>query len=254
MIHNTAVIDPKAEIDEAVEIGPYCHIGPQVKISTGTQLDAHVVIRGETEIGRDNHIFQFNSLGEEPQDKKYQGESTRLVIGDHNVIREFCTFNRGTVSGGGLTKIGHHNWIMAYVHIAHDCIVGDHITMANASTLAGHVQVGEYVTLGAFTVVHQFCSIGAHSFSAMGTVILQDVPPFVMVSGNSAKPYGLNSEGLRRRGFSPEALSGLKKAYKTVYRQGLSLENAIQTLEAQDLLEVKQLAEFLRASNRGIVR
>ena len=254
MIHNTAVIDPKAEIDESVKIGPYCHVGPQVKISAGTQLESHVVIRGNTEIGRDNHIFQFNSLGEDPQDKKYHGESTRLVIGDHNVIREFCTFNRGTGSGGGLTQVGHHNWIMAYVHIAHDCFVGDHITMANASTLAGHVQVGDYVTFGAFTVVHQFCNIGAHSFSAMGTVILRDVPPFVMVSGNSAKPYGLNTEGLRRRGFSSEVLRDLKKAYRTVYRQGLSLENAIQTLEAQGLLEVKQLADFLRASSRGIVR
>ncbi len=253
MIHKTAVIDPGAEIDEAVEIGPYCRIGPQVQILAGTRIESHVVITGRTRIGRNNHIYQFNSLGDSPQDKKYQGEATRLEIGDENVIREFCTFNRGT-GGGGVTRVGHRNWIMAYVHIAHDCIVGDQITMANATTLAGHVRVADQVSFGAFTVVHQFCAIGAHSFSAMGTVILKDVPPFMMVSGNSAKPYGLNSEGLRRRGFSSAALSALKQAYRTLYRQGLSLDQAIGVLEKQELEEVAQLAAFLRTSSRGIVR
>ncbi len=254
MIHKTAVIDPHAEIDEAVEIGPYCEIGSQVRIGAGTRIESHVVIKGRTRIGRNNHIFQFNSLGDQPQDKKYQGEVSRLEIGDDNVIREFCTFNRGTEGGGGLTRVGHGNWIMAYVHIAHDCIVGDNITMANASTLAGHVSVADHVTFGAFTVVHQFCAIGAHSFSAMGTVILKDVPPFMMVSGNSAKPFGLNSEGLRRRGFSAAALSALKQAYRTLYRQGLSLDQAIAVLEKQELEEVSQLTAFLHASRRGIVR
>jgi len=254
MIHKTAVIDPHAEIDEAVEIGPYCEIGPQVRIGAGTRIESHVVIKGRTRIGRNNHIFQFNSLGDQPQDKKYQGEVSRLEIGDDNVIREFCTFNRGTEGGGGLTRVGHGNWIMAYVHIAHDCIVGDQITMANATTLAGHVGVADHVTFGAFTVVHQFCAIGAHSFSAMGTVILKDVPPFMMVSGNSAKPYGLNSEGLRRRGFSAAALGALKQAYRTLYRQCLSLDQAIAVLEKQELEEVSQLTAFLRASSRGIVR
>jgi len=254
MIHRSAVIDPGAEIDEAVEIGPYCQIGPQVRIGAGTRIEAHVVIKGETSIGRNNHIFQFNSLGDEPQDKKYQGEATRLEIGDDNVIREFCTFNRGTEGGGGVTRVGHRNWIMAYVHIAHDCVVGDQIIMANATTVAGHVRVADNVSFGAFTVVHQFCAIGTHSFSAMGTVILKDVPPFMMVSGNSAKPYGLNSEGLRRRGFSAEALHALKQAYRTIYRQGLSLDQAIRVLEKQELDEVAQLTAFLRASSRGIVR
>ena len=254
MIHKTAVIDPHAEIDEAVEIGPYCQIGPQVRIAAGTRIEAHVVITGQTCIGRNNHIFQFNSLGDEPQDKKYQGEASRLEIGDSNVIREFCSFNRGTEGGGGLTRVGHRNWIMAYVHIAHDCVIGDQITMANATTLAGHVSVADHVIFGAFTVIHQFCAIGAHSFSAMGTVILKDVPPFTMVSGNTAKPYGLNTEGLRRRGFTTEALSALKQAYRTIYRQGLSLEQAIRVLEKQDQEDVARLAAFLRASSRGIVR
>ncbi len=254
MIHPSAIIDPGAQIDEAVEIGPYCHIGAQVVIAAGTKIDAHVVIKGDTRIGRNNRIFQFNSLGDEPQDKKYQSEVTRLEIGDNNVIREFCTFNRGTAGGGGLTRIGHNNWIMAYVHIAHDCQIGDQVTMANGTTLAGHVSVGDYVTFGAFTVIHQFCVIGAHSFSAMGTVILKDVPPFVMVSGNSAKPHGLNTEGLRRRGFSGEVITALKNAYKSIYRKGLTLKQAIEELDGEDFPEACQLAEFLRTSNRGIVR
>jgi len=254
MIHSSAVVDPAAEIDEAVEIGPYCQIGPGVRIAAGTRIEAHVVIRGETHIGRDNHIFQFNSLGEDPQDKKYQGEVSSLEIGDHNVIREFCTFNRGTAGGGGVTRIGDHNWIMAYVHIAHDCRVGNQNILANGTTLAGHVEVADQVSFGAFTVIHQFCSIGAHSFSAMGTVILKDVPPFLMASGNPAKPRGLNFEGLRRRGFSPLVLANLKQAYRTVYRQGLSLQQAISVLQSQGCEEVTQMADFLCASSRGIVR
>ncbi len=254
MIHNTADIEPGAEIDESVDIGPYCQIGPQVKIAAGTRIESHVVIRGETRIGSNNHIFQFNSLGDEPQDKKYAGEPSRLEIGDDNVIREFCTFNRGTEGGGGVTRVGDHNWIMAYVHIAHDCIVGDHVTMANATTLAGHASVADHVSFGAFTLVHQFCAIGAYSFSAMGTVVLKDVPPYMMISGNPAKPHGLNSEGLRRHGFPSEVLSDLKRAYRSLYRQGLSLEQAIESLQNQECAEVDQLVAFLRASSRGIVR
>jgi UDP-N-acetylglucosamine acyltransferase len=254
VIHPTAIIDSSASLDDSVHVGPYCVIGAQVEIGSGTRLDSHVVINGPTKIGRDNRIAQFNSIGDDPQDRKFNGEDTRLEIGDNNVIREFCTFNRGTVGGGGLTKIGDDNWIMAYVHVAHDCVVGNQVTMANASTLAGHVTVGDFVTFGAFTVVHQFCAIGAYAFSAMSTVIFKDVPPYLMIAGNAARPHGLNSEGLKRRGFNSEVMRELKQAYRNLYRRALSLEQALEALDAQDSPQVGAMSEFVRASTRGIVR
>ncbi len=254
MIHETALIDPAAALDEGVHVGPYSVLGAGVTVGAGTRIGPHVVIKGETRIGRDNRIAQFSSIGDDPQDRKYDGEPSRLEIGDGNVIREFCTFNRGTAGGGGVTRIGSHNWIMAYVHVAHDCLVGDHVTMANCATLAGHVRVDDHVTLGAFTVVHQFCAIGRHAFSAMGTVVFKDVPPFVMVAGNSARAHGLNSEGLRRQGVGPDVMRALKDAYRTVYRRGLTVEQALEVLEREPASEVAAMAAFLRASGRGIVR
>ncbi|MFT5176486.1 MAG: UDP-N-acetylglucosamine acyltransferase [Gammaproteobacteria bacterium] len=254
MIHGTAIIDPSASLAEDVHIGPYCVIGAQVEIGAGTRVDSHVVINGPTRIGRNNRIAQFNSIGDDPQDKKFNNQPTVLEIGDNNVIREFCTFNRGTNGGGGVTRIGDDNWIMAYVHVAHDCVVGNQITMANGSTLAGHVQVDDFVTLGAFTIVHQFCAVGAHAFSAMGTVVFKDVPPYLMIAGNPAKPHGLNSEGLKRRRFEREVTLELKRAYKSLYRHALSLEHALAVLDAQDCEQVGEMAAFVRASTRGIVR
>lgn len=254
MIHSSAIIDPGAELDERVSVGPYSFIGDKVEIGAGTCIDAHVVIKGPTRIGRDNRIAQFNSIGDDPQDKKFAGEDTLLEIGDSNVIREFCTFNRGTRGGGGVTRIGSDNWIMAYVHVAHDCQVGSRITLANAATLAGHVQVDDHVTLGAFTVVHQFCSIGTYAFSAMGTVVLKDVAPYLMIAGNPAKPHGLNSEGLRRHGFDPEVMRALKDAYKNLYLRALPLEQALEVMDAQQVPEVESMTAFIRASTRGVVR
>lgn len=254
MIHSTAIIDPAASLDEGVTVGPYSVIGNGVEVGAGTRIDSHVVINGPTRIGRNNRIAQFNSIGDDPQDKKFGGEHTLLEIGDGNVIREFCTFNRGTAGGGGATRVGDDNWVMAYVHVAHDCTVGNKVTLANGSTLAGHVRLDDHVTLGAFTVVHQFCAIGAHAFSAMGTVVFKDVPPFLMIAGNSAKPHGLNIEGLKRRGFSSETLRALKNAYRTLYRKGLPLEHALASLDAEGLTEVSAMVAFIRESGRGIVR
>ncbi|MCK6391523.1 MAG: acyl-ACP--UDP-N-acetylglucosamine O-acyltransferase [Azonexus sp.] len=218
MIHATAIVDPAARIGRNVEIGPYAIIGPNVEIGDNTRIGPHTVINGHTRIGRDNRIFQFCSLGEVPQDKKYAGEPTRLEIGDRNVIREFCTFNLGTVQDCGVTRIGDDNWIMAYVHIAHDCQVGNKTTFANNSQLAGHVTVEDWAILGGFTGVHQFCRVGAHVMTAVGSVILQDVPPYLMAAGNTAQPYGINVEGLKRRGFTADSLLALKRAYRTLYR------------------------------------
>ena len=256
MIHSSAIIDPAASIAGGVSVGAYSIIGPEVEIDEGTWVGPHVVINGPTRIGRDNKIYQFNSIGDVPQDKKFHGERSTLEIGDGNVIREYCTFNRGTELGGGITRVGDGNWIMAYVHIAHDCQVGNHTIMANATTLAGHVRVDDYAVFGAFTVVHQFCAVGAHSISAMGTVVLKDVPPFVMVAGNSASAYGLNTEGLKRRGFDADAIRGLRRAYKAVYRNGLTVEHALQELDelAAGSEHVKSMADFIRRSSRGIVR
>ena len=256
MIDSTAVIHPEARIDQDVIIGPYSIIGKDVEIGSGSWLGPHVVIKGPTRIGKNNKIFQFCSIGDDPQDKKYHGEKSLLEIGSGNVIREFCSINRGTADGGGKTVIGDDNWIMAYVHVAHDCIVGSHTVFANNSTLAGHVTVDDYAILGGFTGVHQFCRIGSFSFSAISSVIVKEVPPYLLVSGNKAKPNGLNREGLRRHGFSSEAINLLRKAYKTVYRDGLVLKEALALLKilGQGSEEVTKFTEFIERSERGIVR
>ena len=256
MIHSSAVVDPGAELQPDVHVGPFSVIGPGVVLGSGTRVGSHVVIEGPTRIGERNRIHSFSVLGGAPQDKKYRGEESTLEIGNDNVIREYCTFNRGTEGGGMATRVGNGNWIMAYVHIAHDCRVGDDNVMANATTLAGHVEVQDCVTLGAFTVVHQFCRIGRHAFSAMGAVILKDVPPFVTVAGNSASPRGLNTVGLRRRGFPASAMQALKSAYKVVYKRGLTLDSAVEQLArpASESAEVSRFRDFVRSSGRGIVR
>jgi UDP-N-acetylglucosamine acyltransferase len=256
MIHPKAIVEPGARLDADVIVGPYAIIGAQVEIGAGSSIGAHAVIEGRTRIGRNNRIHSFAAVGGAPQDKKYAGEDTGLEIGDGNTIREYVTINRGTVQDAGVTRIGDDNWIMAYVHIAHDCQVGSHTIFANATQLAGHVHIGDWAIMGGVTLVHQYVHIGAHSFSAVGTILVQDVPPYVMVSGHDAKPYGINSEGLRRRGFSSETIGALKRAYRTLYRSGLGLEEAsaaLQTL-AQEHPEVRPIVEFLARSSRGIVR
>ena len=256
MIHSTAIIDPKAEIAPDVEIGAYSVIGPDVRIDSGTRIGNHVVIQGPTTIGRNNRIFHFCSLGEEPQDKKYAGEPTTLEIGDGNTIREYCTFNRGTVQDAGATRLGNNNWVMAYVHIAHDCQIGNNTIFANNSSLAGHVIVQDYAILGGFTLIHQFCKIGAHVITAVGSVVFKDIPPYVTAAGYDAKPHGINSEGLKRRGFTPEAMLQLKRAYKTLYKSSLTLEEAKVELTEQHKIcpEIGILLDFLATSTRGIVR
>lgn len=256
MIDPRAVIDPKARIADGVTVGPFSVIGPDVEIGAGTWIGPHVVINGPTRIGRNNKIFQFASVGDAPQDKKYANEPTLLEIGDDNVIRECCTINRGTVQDAGATRIGNGNWIMAYVHIAHDCQIGNHTIFANSASLAGHVLVEDYAILGGFTLVHQFCRIGAHCFTAMNSVISKDVPPFVMVSGHMAEPHGLNTEGLRRRNMDPQSLKDLRHAYKVVYRSGKTVDQAVQALAelAQQNEAVHRFITFVRESRRGIVR
>ncbi|MEY2621379.1 MAG: Acyl-[acyl-carrier-protein]--UDP-N-acetylglucosamine O-acyltransferase [Pseudomonadota bacterium] len=260
-IHPTAVIDPGAELDSSVEVGPYTVIGPHVRIASGTRIGAHCVIEGHTTIGQDNQIFQFNSLGAVPQDKKYAGEPCELRIGQRNTIREFCTFNIGTLQDQGVTQIGDDNWIMAYVHLAHDCRVGNHTIFANSSQLAGHVHVGDWTILGGFTVVHQFCRLGAHSFTAMNSLLFADLPPFVMCQGQPAQARSMNFEGLRRRGFSPEAIKVTKAMHKLLYRDGLTLAQACAAIaqlavepQAQDV--VRLMTDFLSTVDpqRGIVR
>lgn len=256
MIDSRAVIDPSAVIAEDVTIGPYAIIGADVEIGAGCQIAPHAVVKGPTRMGKDNRIFQFASIGEEPQDKKYAGEPTRLEIGDRNLFREYSTVNRGTTQDKGITRIGNDNWIMTGVHIAHDCIVGNHTIFSNNASLAGHVTVGDYAILGGFTLVHQFCAIGAHCFTAMGSVIPKDVPPYVLVSGHMAQPYGLNIEGLKRRDIPAATIQALKSAYKLIYKSGLPLKDALAQMGemAAAVPEVKALAEFISASSRGIVR
>jgi UDP-N-acetylglucosamine acyltransferase len=231
-------------------------IGPQVEIGEESWIGSHVVLDGRTRIGRRNRIFHFASIGGAPQDKKYAGEDSLVEIGDGNTIREYVTINRGTSLDAGATRIGDDNWIMAYVHFAHDCVIGSHAIFANACQLAGHVQVGDWAILGATTLVHQFVHIGAHAFTGMGTYLPQDLPPYVTAAGNTAKPYGLNSEGLKRRGFTPESINALKRAYRTLYRSGLGLDEAKRELEAQaaESAEVRLFLDFLRSSQRGILR
>ena len=261
-IHPTALVDAGAELDSTVEIGPYTVIGPHVRIGAGTRVGAHCVIEGHTTIGRDNHIFQFNSLGAIPQDKKYAGEPCELVIGDRNTVREFCTFNIGTATDAGVTRIGNDNWIMAYVHLAHDCQIGHHTIFANNTQLAGHVHVGDWVILGGFTVVHQFCRLGAHSFTAMNSLLFADLPPFVMCQGQPAEARSMNYEGLRRRGFSPERVQVVKAMHKALYRDNLTLAQAMERIEAlgqthpSSAEDVALMNGFLASGSdkRGIVR
>ena len=256
MIHPAAIVDSGARVGANVDIGAYSIIGPDVEIGDETEIGPHVVIKGHTRIGRENRIFQFCSLGEMPQDKKYAGEPTRLEVGDRNTIREFCTFNLGTVQGGGVTSLGDDNWIMAYVHIAHDCHVGNKTIFANGASLAGHVTVDDLVIFGGFTGVHQFCRIGAHVITAASSLVLQDVPPYLMVAGNTAQPYGIHVEGLRRRGFTSEAITELKRAYRTLYKSGLLLEEAKGKLaeQAKTQPDVQLMVDFLETSKRGIIR
>ncbi len=255
-IHPTAIVHPNAKLAEGVQVGAFTVIGEHVEIDAGTTIGPHVVIEGHTRIGKNNRIFQFNSLGSIPQDKKYKGEPTRLEIGDNNLIRECCTFNTGTVQDIGYTRIGNNNWIMSYVHIAHDTIVGNDTVLANNVQLAGHVHIDDFAILGGFSGVHQFCRVGAHVMVGAGCLLFQDLPPYVMLGGNPAAPHGINSEGLRRRGFSSEAIMAIKRAYKTLYRSGLPLEQAVQEINAQaeEHPELKLFTEFLARSTRGIIR
>lgn len=256
MIDPRAIVDPGARLAADVSVGAFSIIGPGVEIDSGTQIGSHVVIKGPTRIGRDNRIFQFASVGEDPQDKKYAGEPTRLEIGDRNVIREYVTLNRGTVQDVGVTRIGDDNWLMAYVHIAHDCRVGNQTIFANGASLAGHVNVDDHAILGGFTLVHQFCSLGAHCFTGMGSAVAKDVPPYVMVSGAPAQPRSINAEGLKRRGFSPEAIQAVRRAYKLLYRSGLAFDEAQRQIDAiaNDHSELASFRDFLAATKRGVVR
>ncbi|GAB3551080.1 acyl-ACP--UDP-N-acetylglucosamine O-acyltransferase [Noviherbaspirillum agri] len=259
-IHPTAIVDSRAELDASVEVGAYSIIGPDVKIGARTKVGPHVVIEGHTTIGCDNHFYQFSSIGAAPQDKKYKGEPTLLEIGDRNTIREFCTFNTGTIQDAGATRIASDNWIMAYVHIGHDCQLGSNLILANNVTLGGHVYLDDWVFLGGFTTVHQFCHIGAHAMTAFTAAVSQDVPPFVTAAGNRAVPAGINSEGLKRRGFTSEQITAIKRAYKTIYRTGLSLEDAKTALAKEESNSpaaaqyIRLLREFLEKNNRGIIR
>src|SRR4051812_23206020 len=247
MIHPTAIVDRGARLAGDVSVGPYSVIGPKVEVGEGTWIGAHVVLDGRLRIGRNNRIFHFASLGAPPQDKKYRDEDTAVEIGDSNTIREYVTINRGTAQDAGVTRLGNDNWVMAYVHFAHDCEIGSHTIFANCSELAGHVTVADWVVFGATTLVHQFVHIGAHAFTGMGTYLAQDLPPFVMAAGNMARPFGINSEGLKRRGFSPDTIQELKRAYRTLYRSGLALEAAKKELQEQAsrCAEVKPILEFL---------
>lgn len=256
MIHPTAIIDDKARLADDVKVGAYSIIGPDVEIAAGCEIASHVVIEGPTRIGNNNRIFQFASIGAEPQDKKYSGEATLLEIGDNNLIRESVTINRGTSQGGGVTKVGDNNWIMAYVHIAHDCIIGNDNIFANNASLAGHVIIDDYVILGGFTLVSQFNSLGSHAFSAMGSVISRNVPPYVLVSGHMAEPVGVNVEGLKRRGFSELQIRNIRQAYKLIYRSGLRLEDARHKLDLikQETDELACFMDFLDNQKGGIIR
>lgn len=256
MFHPTAIIHPNAKLADNVEVGAYSIIGEYVEIGENTHVGSHVVIGGHTCIGQHNRIFQFCSLGEIPQDKKYAGEPTRLEIGDNNTIREFCTFNIGTSQDAGVTRIGNDNWIMAYVHLAHDCQIGSHTIFANNATLAGHVRIDDYVILGGFSMVHQFCQIGMHAITGMGAVLSQDVPPYITAAGNPTAPHGINSVGLKRRGFSNAVVMAIKRAYKTLYKSGLTLEQAKVVIEDQaaEYPDLNALVNFLGRSQRGVIR
>jgi len=256
MIHPKALVDPKAELADDVEVGAFTIIDAKVRIDAGTRIGPHAVLTGRTTIGKNNHIFQFTSIGEQPQDKKYAGEDTQLIIGDNNTIREMCTFSRGSAQGGGITRIGSNNWIMACVHIAHDCILGDNIIMANNASLAGHVTVGDNAILSGYSLIHQFCSIGEHSFTSFASYVNQSIPPYVTVAGEKARVKGINSEGLKRKGFTAEQIKQVRRAYKTLYRESLSLEEATIRLTAMaaDSPEIQPMVDFLKLAERGILR
>jgi len=256
VIHKTAIIDANAELADDIKIGPYSIVGAGVKIDAGCEIKSHVVLAGNTTIGKNNRIFQFASVGDEPQDKKYNNEDTRLIIGDGNTIRESVTINRGTVDDTGVTRIGNDNWIMAYVHIAHDCQIGHHNIMANCTSLAGHVHIADYVILGGFTKLHQFCRVGSYAFTAMDSGFQKDVPPFVMAQGNPAEPRAINFEGLKRRGFSKPQIDNIKKAYRLLYKSNLTLEDALLQMTdiAESSTEVQMMIDFIKASNRSIIR
>lgn len=256
MIDQLAVVDQSATLADSVEVGPYSVIGADVSIGVNTVVGPHVVIKGPTRIGANNRIFQFSSIGEDPQDKKYALERTELEIGDNNVIREFCTINRGTIQDQRLTRIGNHNLFMAYTHIAHDCKIGSHVVMSNGASLAGHVKLGDYAVLGGFSLVHQFSHIGEYCFAAMGSAISQDIPPYVMVAGNPTKPHSINIVGLERHGFSSDTINEIRRAYKIIYKSGLKLGDAIAVLAemTHETPQIQRMVDFLRQSNRGIIR
>lgn len=256
MIHEQAIIEPGAKIGKNVKIGPWTYIGKDVVIGDDCEIHSHVVIKGPTKMGKANRVFQFASLGEECQDLKYAGEPTELIIGDNNTFRECCTVHRGTIQDNSLTQIGSNNLFMAYTHIAHDCMVGSNCIMANNASIAGHVHVGDHAILGGMVGVHQFVHIGAHSFIAANSLLLKDVPPYVMASGQSAKPFGLNAEGLKRRGFESSTVMSLKRAYKEVYRKGLAVDEAVNVLRemAKETPEISTFADFIESSSRGIIR
>ncbi|CAM8381249.1 LpxA Acyl-[acyl carrier protein] [Candidatus Methylopumilus universalis] len=256
MIHPTAIVSPKASLDSSVKVGPYSIIDADVKIGAGSAIGNHVTITGNTTIGKNNHIYHYSSIGEAPQDKKYNQEKTFLEIGDNNTIREFCTFNRGTAQDQGKTKIGNDNWIMAYVHIAHDCEIKNQIILANNTSLAGHVSIDDYAILGGFTLVHQFCKIGSHIITAVNTVVFKDIPPYVIAAGYDAKPNGINVEGLKRRGFDSAIITKIKEAYKILYRQGLSLNESQEKIKllSRDTEALNLYIDFIAKSTRGIIR
>ncbi|MDX1608640.1 MAG: acyl-ACP--UDP-N-acetylglucosamine O-acyltransferase [Halofilum sp. (in: g-proteobacteria)] len=256
MIHEQAIVDPETDIADDVEIGPFCVIGPGVEIGQGTRIGSHVVVRGPTRIGRENRIFSFAAIGEAPQDMKYADEPTRLELGDRNTIREYATMNRGTVGGGGVTRIGSDNLFMAYTHVAHDCIVGDRAIFSNAASLAGHVEVGDWAILGGFTSVHQFTRIGEHSFAGLGTIINRDVPPFVTVAGNHARAYGINKNGLKRRDFTAEAIRALHRAYMVLIKSRKTTPEQRADVDelAEQFPEVRRFVDFIDGSERGVTR
>ena len=256
MIHETAIIDKSAKIADSVSIGPWCIIGPSVVINEQTKIDSHVTIKQNTTIGKNNRIHAYASIGDDPQHTGYKSEPVFLEIGDDNIIREFCTLNRGSPDGKGVTSIGSHNFFMAYSHVAHDCKVGDHIIFANNASIAGHVHIANHVTLSAFTGIHQFCHIGAYSFLGRSCKVTQDIPPFLMAIGNPAKPFGLNAVGLQRHRFSSDAISNIKRAYRILYRSGYKLDEAVNHLEKETKSgpEVQQLIEFINNSNRSVAR
>ena len=256
MIHPTALIDPKAELADDVEVGAFSIVDAKVRIDSGTKIRSHAVITGRTTIGKNNEIFQFTSIGEQPQDKKYNGEDTELIIGDNNTIRESCTFSRGSSQGGGVTRIGNNNWIMACVHIAHDCFLGDDIIMANNASLAGHVTIGDHAILSGYSLIHQFCTVGEHSFTSFASHVNQSIPPYVTVAGEKARVKGINSEGLKRRGFTSEQISQVRRAYKALYRESLPLDEATARITemASDSPELELLVNFLNLAERGIIR